>query len=365
MATESNTEYGFNEQNTDTESVKCNSCGANMIFDAEVQVLYCPHCGSKKELTQNAMASEINFGEGLSGDSRWREEETSVFSCDNCGAKVVLTKNETAKHCPFCGTAHVRKSEELAGLKPNAVLPFRLGVDSAVACSKQWAKKRFYAPNKFKKNLSAQNVSGVYAPCFTFDSYTSSTYYGRIGKTYTRTVGSGKNRRTETYTVWRNISGSHYDNFNDVLITAGSKLGQNQLDRIAPYNTEQSKLYSEEYLLGFMAYHYDSGIDDCWSNAKGVMDRAIERGILSQYNYDKVDFLNVSTQHQNVTYKYVMLPIYVGNFSFKKKLYNFYVNGESGKVFGAYPKSWVKILLTVLLGIVIIAGMILLINYLE
>ena len=98
-----------------------------------------------------------------------------------------------------------------------------------------------------------------------------------------------------------------------------------------------------------MAYHYDTSIEDCWGSAKGVMDGRIRRGILSRYVYDKVAYLNVSTSHQDVTYKYVMLPVYVGNFNYKKKLYNFYVNGSTGKVKGKTPKSLWKILLTVAL----------------
>ena len=64
------------------------------------------------------------------------------------------------------------------------------------------------------------------------------------------------------------------------------------------------------------------------------MDENIRRGILSNYIYDRFGYLNVSTSHNGVTYKYVMLPVYVGNYRYNKKAYNFYVNGENGKVNG-------------------------------
>ena len=158
----------------ETESVKCAGCGANMIFDADLQTLYCPHCGSKKELGESKIAREKDIFDGLSADSAWKADETTVFRCENCGAKVVLAKMETAKTCPFCGTAHVQKTEELAGLKPDAVLPFTFGREKALEYSKAWAEKRFFAPRKFKKNLNAENVNGIYTPCFTFDSHTFS-----------------------------------------------------------------------------------------------------------------------------------------------------------------------------------------------
>lgn len=348
-------EIGTEGRRVGTETEKCPSCGSNMVFDPENGCLSCPHCGTKVEFQKDETAQEIDLSSAFGKDRQWNADEAVVFSCDNCGAKVVLKAGQTAKICPFCGTAHVRKTEELAGLKPNGLIPFAFGEEKAVEYSKAWAKKRFFAPGKFKKRLTAENVNGVYTPCFTFDSNTSSVYNGRIGTTHTRTVGSGKNRRTETYVVWRNISGAYYYNFNDVLITAGSKLDQKKLDKLRPYDTDSGKVYEENYLLGFMAYQYDDGIEDCWNKAKAVMDKELKRAILSQYTYDRVDYINVSTRHERVTYKYVMLPVYVGNYSYKKKLFNFYVNGETGKTWGKYPKSVPKILSFVLLGAAIVA----------
>lgn len=347
-----------NVQKVGTEIVKCDGCGANMIFDPDSQKLYCPHCGSTKALTDKGTAKEISILQGFSKDCEYGEnDEAVVFRCSNCGASVVVGDGKTATTCPFCGTAHVRKTDDLAGLKPNGLIPFSFGEEKAVEYSKAWAKKLFFAPKSFKKNLTSENVNGVYTPCFTFDSYTCSHYEGKIGKVHTRTVGSGKNRRTETWTEWRHISGTYYDNFDDVLITAGSKFDQKKLDKISPYQTNDSKVYEKKYMLGFMAYKYDNDLESCWDTAKGRMDGVIRRGILSQYVYDKLAYLNVSTSHDRVTYKYVMLPVYVGNFNFRKKLYNFYVNGTSGKVWGKTPKSPLKIALTVLCGIAAVAAL--------
>ncbi len=344
------------DKSVETESVKCDGCGSNLVFDPTVQKLKCPHCGLEKEFDTTIFANERNILDGFSDAKQWTSEEAVVFSCENCGAKVVLNVNESAKSCPFCGTAHVKKVEELAGVKPNAVLPFSFDVAKATEFSKTWAKRRFFAPRDFKKNLSTKNVHGVYTPCFTFDSCTCSTYVGRLGKTKTRTVGSGKDRRTETYTVWFTVSGTFSRDFDDVLITAGSKFTQKHLDKVSPFDTNSSKQYEEKYLLGYMAYHYDSQLEDCWGQAKNRMDANIRRGILSQYVYDKVAYLNVSTSHSNVTFKYVMLPVYVGNYSYKQKLYNFFVNGNTGKVTGKTPLSWLKILSSVLLGVALVIG---------
>lgn len=329
------------------EYVKCSSCGANMVFEPSQQVLSCPHCGSIKRFDTSSTAQEQDILKGFSDNQTWKEHEACVYKCQNCGAKVVLKSGETANSCPFCGTAHVQVVEELAGIKPNALLPFTFNCEKALSISKEWAKRKAFAPNDFKKNLKAENLNGVYAPCFTFDSWTTSTYVGRIGKTYTKRVGSGKNARVVSYTVWRDIAGTHYDSFDDLLENSGSKIDQKTLTKISPFETNQAKVFDEQYMLGFMAYHYDRNIEDCWDSAKAKIDVVLKRTILSKYVYDKIAYFNVSTNHERVTYKYVMLPIYVGNFLYAKKSYNFYINGSTGKIFGKTPKSFWKIFITV------------------
>ena len=281
---EDNLNYQYNGEETtsvDTTVLKCSACGSNLRFDPDKQSMVCEHCGTAFDFEKMREAQEISIEQAFSVEKDWNSSETVMFHCDNCGANVVLNKDQTAKSCPFCGTPHVQKVEELGGLKPNAVLPFAFSVEKAGEISKNWAKKKFFAPSSFKK-LSADSINGIYTPCFTFDSITTSSYYGRIGKRRTRTVGSGKNRRTETYIEWYSISGMHYDNFDDVLISAGSKMEQNKLDKIAPFDTDCSMDYDENYLLGFMAYHYDYEINDCWGLAKTRIDKAIRNSILSK-----------------------------------------------------------------------------------
>lgn len=338
----------------DTTSIKCSSCGANMVFDPDSQMLFCSHCGTKQSFKSNDLADELDILSGFETNEQWTDKEVSVFNCDNCGAKIVFNNGETSSFCPFCGTSHVVKSSELAGIKPNGILPFTFSLEKGVDFAKAWAKRRLYAPRKFKKNLSAKNVKGVYTPCFTFDSRTFTVYRATLGDTRTRTVGSGKNRRTETYTVWRTVSGSYEDFFDDVLVTAGTKFDQNRLNKVMPFDTNNSSSFDENFMLGFSAYHYDRDVKDCWDDAKNAIDDQIKKRILSRYSYDVLGSFEASTKHMDVTYKYVMLPVYIGNFSHGKKLYNFYVNGTNGRVSGKSPVSLVKVLLTVLLSVALI-----------
>ncbi len=341
----------------ETSYAKCPSCGANMTFNPLTQTLKCDHCGTIKDFSKSKSVKELDILDSLKERENW-DKESSVYRCDNCGMVVVLDPHEVAKKCPSCGTSHIVKSTELAGLKPNAVYPFTLTKEEGLSRAKLWAKKRFFAPKSFKKSLVAENVQGVYEPCFTFDSCTYSYYEGRIGKRHTRVVGSGKNKRTETYIVWRRISGSFAYNFDDVLINATSSYNQKDLNKLQPFNYDTISVYEKEFLFGFMARRHEKSVNDSWEEAKDVMDVELKRRILNQYDHDVVDYINISTSHEKVTYKYVLLPVYNLVFNYKNKPYKVFVNGNTGKTTGKTPISALKvgILVISILAIIIFIG---------
>lgn len=348
-----------NENKKETVTIKCAGCGANMVFDPETQMLKCPHCATVTDFEKSSKVLELDILSAFENAEVWKDD-SSVYRCENCGAVVVLKVGETATGCPYCGTAHVVKSTELAGLKPNAVIPFTVTKETALENSKTWAKKKLFAPTKFKNNLHAEDFRGVYQPSFTFDSQTETIYQARLGTRHTRVVGSGKNRRTETYIVWRTVSGVYSDFFDDVLINADTTYSQSVLNKISPFDNGAIKTYDSEYLTGFMAKRSDRKIEDCWQDAKVCMDQAIKQRVLSRYHYHVVDYFRATTNHSNVTYKYVLLPLYLLNYRYNKKNYSVHVNGNTAKVVGKTPVSALRVLGVVgaVIGMIAIIGLI-------
>lgn len=329
-----------------------------MVFDPEKQTLSCPFCGTYVDFDKDDKVREKDLEDAFSVAEKWTE--TSVVFCDNCGAKFVIDDTFVASSCPYCGTSHVRKSEDLAGVKPNAVYPFSFPTGIAEKLSKKWVKRRLFAPKKFKKSVEARNIHGVYEPCFTFDSNTVSVYDGRLGRTRTRTVRTKNGTRTETYVEWRYVSGTFSHFFDDVTISAGEGLPQKQYDKLKPFDQSAIKVYKKDYLAGFVAKHYDVGLKECWERSKTEMDGKIRSMIVSMYHCDVVGYLNVRTAHNDVTFKYVLLPIYILNYRFKKKDYKIKINGTTGKILGKTPVSPLRVLIAVLLGLAVTFGVFLL-----
>ena len=334
--------------------VKCDNCGADMTFDPSINALKCKYCGAthpvdKKISYRRDYLSEVAHGEVAM--------DTQVYKCPNCAGDIPLESYDTAVKCPYCGATNVIKLEDLKGLKPDSILPFAISQQDASDSGKKWIKKKFFAPIKLKRSFAVNNFKGVYIPSYAFTTQTDSSYEGRFGERKTRMVGSGKDRHMETYIDWYNVSGTTDRYFEDVPVEASTQLTQKELNKILPYDNENVEAYNKDYIAGFNAERYDTSLHDGFTIAQGQMDDAIRQQIVSSYGADVVDYLNVDTNYNDTKFRYMLLPLWVCAYKYRKKAYRFIINGRTGKSTGKSPVSPLKVIITILivLGLIVLA----------
>ena len=321
---------------------KCPTCGSLLNFDPKSFKLKCIHCNSFQELTAVSKAFEIEYNKDSEvGYVPWGDAKT--LKCRSCGAEFAMNTYETASNCPFCGTSNIMLSDDVPGIKPNAILPFRISQDEALQSYLKWLKKRTMSPNNLKKQAEAKNLKGLYVPVFTFDASTQSRYTIRYGIHRTVTVGSGKNRRTVVVTDWYQDSGVFNTSFNDVQVEASQYLNDKNLYKTGYFDSDNAYVYNSQYIAGFYAERYSTGLDDSWAVAKDKIDASIRSSILSRYNYDELDYLNVNTNYNNKTYKYLLAPIWLCVYNYKGKEYKCIINGRNGAADGVAPLSKIKV----------------------
>ena len=74
-------------------------------------------------------------------------------------------------------------------------------------------------------------------------------------------------------------------------------------------------------------------------------------------NASMVTNLNLKTKYDDLTYKYLLLPVWMSSFKYKGKVYNFIINGQTGKVGGRAPVSALRIIIAVILGLVAVGAL--------
>lgn len=335
-----------------TDKFPCPSCGGDMQFNPERQKLECIYCGSTIDIKdEGGDIKEYNIEDGLNeADQDWGMQ-TRVVKCETCGGETVLEGNNTSLMCAYCGSTHVVAEDELPGIKPESVVPFRIDKKTANNKFKKWISKRWLAPNALKKEYSADKLKGLYIPYWTYDSQTNSTYTAQAGTYYyvtetrTKTTDDGKTQTvTEQVrkTRWTFVSGTYGKFFDDVLINASKQINESIISKVEPFDLNDLLSYAPHYLAGFGAERYSVDLKDGWEKAKGIIKRDIHHGVVQQINADEVRGVSINTLYSDVKYKHFLLPIWISAYTFKKKVYQFMVNGQTGKVAGKAPKSFWK-----------------------
>ena len=327
-----------------TDIIKCPNCNASMWYVIEKNALVCEHCGQTEKIeggNNNVVRREITDGV-IKEHQPW--SENIVLRCSLCNAHIDIDKREIMKMCPFCGNPNIMKTEELPGIKPDSLIPYKVAKQSALDLFRKWIHGKIFAPGECRKRATAENMNSVYSPVWSFAASTQSRYSGTLGKDYTETYTDSQGRtQTRTKTRWFRVSGNIGADYKDIFIPSGERIPKDMSKKLEPYPMNDAVGYKQEYLAGRAAEHYSRDLKTCFNDfGKYVYADLCER-IRKMYNADHVGKMDIDTTYNSKFFNYLLLPNYIANFTYKKKLYNFYVNGATGKIAGKYPLSPVKI----------------------
>lgn len=349
---------------------KCPSCGGVMDFDPATGGLSCPYCGHTEEIpamdTGSESAEELALEEADKvSNCDWGVSKKTVI-CKACGAESVYDALEISAVCPFCGSNQVMEAADKDTMAPGGVVPFQISDKQASDLFKSWIRHRWFCPKLAKESAKAKNFKGIYLPFWTFDALTQSVYRGEFGRDKVKHKPDGK---TQVETTWHSVRGNHEEFFDDELICAATSHNQSMIMGLEPYNTADNKAYRPEYVAGFAAERYAIGIKEAWQMAKESIKYKlrgnIERRIIRENKADRVRNLQVDSSFSKLTYKYLLLPVWISSYKYKEKVYQFMVNGQTGKVSGKTPISVPKVVITAVAVVLIFILLVMLTYYME
>jgi len=343
----------------------CKQCGASLVFNSDVGALKCEYCGfvNKIEVEDKPLV-EHDFQEALEEIGAKKSSKplkNLTAKCPSCAGEFEIKSYQRTTNCPYCHTPVLTNLDIFYELHPESVLPFSINQKDAREAFKRWIGSLWFAPSDLEKYLESEKFEAIYLPFWTYDSDTTTHYEGQRGDIYyvevdrdvyidgRRVVQTVREQRIE----WSYASGTVHRFFDDVLVGASKTLPRVIVDELAPWDLENLVPYEDEFLSGLESETYQVALDYGFKEAGQKMEVIIRQDVRADIGGDRQQISYLKTYYKDVTFKYVLLPIYKASFGYRGKRYDIAINARTMKVSGDRPYSRVKVFFAVLGGVIV------------
>lgn len=308
------------------QKMKCPYCDTE--FDIETLISY------DREL-KNERPEDLTWETQAGG--RWQEGETDglrSYICNSCGGEIVTDANTAAAACPYCDSPVVM-TEQFAGLlKPDFVIPFQMDAKAAKAALTKHYKGKCLLPKVFKDQNHIEEIKGIYVPFWLFDAEAEADIRYRGTRVHTWSDSDYHYTRTSYYSIRRGGTLA----FERVPVDGSSKMADDLMESIEPFDFSDAVDFQTAYLAGYFADKYDVDAEQSTDRANLRVRTSTEDTFSSTVRgYASVIPESSSIRLQNGRAKYALYPVWLLNTSWKGQRYTFAMNGQTGKFAGDLP----------------------------
>lgn len=325
--------------------LECEYCGQSFEV-AEIEARYAEK--EKKAADAQQVAEQKKAANREATDTDWDTsglneswgvdaEGMKAYSCPSCGAELICDASTAATSCPYCGNPTVVPGQFSGTLKPDFVIPFKLSREDAIQKLKEHYKGKPFLPKSFTNANHIQEIRGVYVPFWMFDGEAEGD--ASYQATQVRTYRDGKEQVTQTnyFDVYR--AGAIA--FEKVPVDASSKMSDDYMDSIEPYDYNELKPFSTAYLPGFLADKFDVSVEQSRERADERCTSTLQAALRDTVQgYNSCTQTGCSTQLRRGKVHYALMPVWMLNTKWQGKDFLFAMNGQTGKMVGDLPMSW-------------------------
>ncbi len=321
---------------------KCPCCGGGIEFDSDSQNMKCPYCDTEFETeTLKAYDEELKAEKpdemawDTAGNADWNEQDdVAVYVCNSCGGEVVCEQTTAATSCPFCDNPVIMKGRVAGDLRPDLVIPFKLDKEAAKAAMLEHLKGKPLLPKLFKDQHHLDEIRGVYVPFWLFDADADAAIRYKATRVNTWSDSRYIYTRTSFYAVYR--AGTL--GFDHVPVDGSSKMADDLMESIEPYDMSQAVDFQTAYLSGYLADRYDVDAQQSVERANQRVKVSTEQAFRNTVTgYASVVPENTAVQLQNGKARYALMPVWLLNTTWNGEKYTFAMNGQTGKFVGNLP----------------------------
>ena len=322
----------------------CPCCNGRMTFNTSLQKVKCEFCGTEFEMSvleqydqglKMDTPDEMEWNTDVGGDWQEQEQESLIsYVCNTCGGEIACEKTTAATSCPFCGNPVVVNGNLSGALRPDVVIPFKLDKEAAKAGLEKHLQGKRLLPKLFKDKNHIDEIKGVYVPFWLFDADADANI--RYHATNVRRWSDSDYNYTETSHFMVLRAGNL--GFQYVPVDGSSRMPDDLMESIEPFDFSQAVDFQTAYLSGFLADKYDVTAEESIGRANDRIKRSTEEVFASTVTgFMSVIPENSSVRLQNGQAKYALYPVWLLNTTYNGEKYTFAMNGQTGKFVGDLP----------------------------
>ena len=320
-------------------SYKCQNCDAELRYIENDNIWVCDYCRSK-------------FNNIESNDFK-------IYTCEKC--KLEFISNQDISRCIHCNNK--LSSKELKNnFNIESYLPYKIDKETAIKKYRNLCNSNIFNIVKFRNNKTIKKIIGVYIPVIISNYNGNGEINSEVKSISKWKSGNYNYKKTDLYNVFRGGTMC----LENIPISCNNKIKDDIIEELHPYNYKESKKFNFTSSTDFIFYKPNIEIEnikkDSISKAQNIFVDILKSDITG---YTDIKIKDKKINLNNTDMKLVLLPTWLIKFKYKKNIYKFYINGQTGEISGSIPKSKFRIISIWLTLFIIFSFIMFLLEYLK
>lgn len=254
--------------------------------------------------------------------------------CKSCGGAIANKPGQRIPACLFCGADALEPRDAGQIEDPEGWIPFAVHASQAREAFRTFATSSIWYPGDLRS--AKLDLEELLLPSWAWS-----------GRLETHWTGL---ERASTASGKRPIGGSEEARFDQILIPASQTLRQSELNALGEYD--------EGALKDWRGHEPDHPMEIsevtravARQRAQDEMARRHAASLGSRHGASSMHASHISYDLEG---KPVLVPVWIGAYRYRNKVYRILVNGQTGTLHGKAPISFWRVLLAILLGIALV-----------